>query len=91
MREALKNVIQMSEVIKGCDCVADLNQLKGEIYFLDDKDEMVYSMDFFMESFHDDVLKCLKAVEADIDMLEEVKQKLMVLSLFKPIQSKEDK
>lgn len=91
MREAIKSVIQMCEVIKGCDCVADIDKNSGEIYFLNDEDEMVYTMEFSMETFHDDIAKCVKAVEADLDMLEEVKQKLMVLNLFRPTESREDK
>lgn len=77
------NIKRLCDMIKSVGCEIDIDQLKGDIDFYNEDGENVYGMTFHMETFKNDVAKCLSQVEADLAMLEEVKQKLIILGLLR--------
>ena len=77
------NIKRLCDMIKSVGCEIDIDQLKGDIDFYNEDGENVYGMTFYMETFKNDVAKCLSQVEADLAMLEEVKQKLIILGLLR--------
>lgn len=84
------NIKRLCDIIKSVGCEIDIDQLKGDIDFYNEGGGIVYGMTFHMETFKDDVAKCLGQVEADLAMLEEVKQKLIILSLLRLTTEKTD-
>jgi hypothetical protein len=77
------NIKKLCDMLKGVECEIDIDQLKGDIDFYNEDGEIVYGMTFCIETFKNDVAKCLSQVEADLAMLEEVKRKLIILSLLR--------
>ena len=77
------NIKRLCDTLKSVECEIDIDQLKGDIDFYNEDGEIMYGMAFHMETFKNDVAKCLNQVEADLAMLEEVEQKLIILGLLR--------
>ena len=77
------NIKRLCDMFRSVGCEIDIDQLKGDIDFYNEDGETVYGMTFHVETFKNDVAKCLSQVEADLAMLEEVKQKLNILSILR--------
>jgi hypothetical protein len=85
------NIKRLCDMFKDVGCEIDIGHLRGDIDFYNKDGEIVYGMTFHMDTFKDDVAKCLSQVEADLAVLEVVKKKLIILGLLEATTEKTDR